>query len=413
MVDSDSARAGSSDAAERAGPLAGIRVLDLSNLMAAPMATMYLGDFGADVIKTEHPDRGDELRNWGRKKDGVGLFFKVANRNKRTITLNLSTPGGQDIARRLAAKVDVVIENYRPGTMERWGLGWDELSAANPGLVMARVTGYGQTGPYSQRPGFGTLAEAFSGYAAITGYADQPPLLPAFGLGDASTAIHTAYAIAIALLNRERNGGEGQVIDVGLYEGLFTLLGPHVIDYDQLGAVQERAGSRIPHVAPRNTYQTSDGKWVAIAGATVRTFERICEVLGIEDVLEDPRFQTNQDRVANVEALDERIQEAIGKLALDDVLARFDEAAAPVGPAHDVAGIFEDAHYRERANITTVDDEELGPLRMQSVVPRLSETPGSIEHAGPPKGAYNADVYGELLGLDAAELARLADAGVI
>jgi len=404
---------GTSDTPPRGGPLAGIRVLDLSNLMAAPMATMYLGDFGADVIKTEHPERGDELRNWGRKKDGVGLFFKVANRNKRAITLNLSKPEGQDIARRLAAQVDVVVENYRPGTMERWGLGWEELSSANPGLVMARVTGYGQTGPYSQRPGFGTLAEAFSGYAAITGYADQPPLLPAFGLGDASTAIHTAYAIALALLHRERSDGVGQVIDLGLYEGLFTLLGPHVIDYDQLGAVQQRAGSRIPHVAPRNTYKTADGKWVAIAGATARTFERICEVLAITDVLEDPRFATNQDRVANVEALDERIQQAIGTIALDDLLERFDEALAPVGPAHDVAGIFEDAQYEARGNIATIDDEELGPLRMQNVVPRLSETPGSIEHAGPPKGAHNAEVYSELLGLDAAELERLAGSGVI
>lgn len=399
--------------ARRDGPLAGIRVLDLSNLMAAPMATMYLGDFGADVIKTEHPERGDELRNWGRKKDGVGLFFKVANRNKRTITLNLSLPEGQELARKLAARVDVVAENYRPGTMERWGLGWDDLSAINSGLVMARVTGYGQTGPYSQRPGFGTLAEAFSGYAAITGYADRPPLLPAFGLGDASTAIHTAYAIALALLERERNGGTGQYIDIGLYEGLFTLLGPHVIDYDQLGAVQERAGSRIPHVAPRNTYQTADEKWVAIAGATARTFERICEVLEIEDLLDDPRFATNQDRVANVEALDERIQDAIGRLSLDDVLQRFDEALAPVGPAHDVAGIFEDAHYRERGNITAVDDDELGPVRMQSVVPRLSKTPGSIRHAGPPKGAHNEEVYGELLGLGVDELRALHDAGVV
>lgn len=397
----------------RDGPLAGIRVLDLSNLMAAPMATMYLGDFGADVIKAEHPERGDELRNWGRKKDGIGLFFKVANRNKRTITLNLSVPEGQEIAKRLAAQMDVVVENYRPGTMERWGLGWEELSAANPGLVMARVTGYGQTGPYSQRPGFGTLAEAFSGYAAITGYADQPPLLPAFGLGDASTAIHTAYAISLALLERERNGGAGQYIDIGLYEGLFTLLGPHVIDYDQLGAIQERAGSRIPHVAPRNTYQTSDGKWVAIAGATARTFERICEVLELSDVLDDPRFATNQDRVASVEALDERIQDAIGRLALDEVLERFDEALAPVGPAHDVAGIFEDPHYRERENIATVADQELGPLRMQSVVPRLSATPGEIRHAGPPKGLYNDEVYGELLGLRGDELDGLRESGAI
>ena len=397
----------------RPRPLDGVRVLDLSNLMAAPMAAMYLADFGADVIKVEHPERGDELRDWGRKKDDVGLFFKVANRNKRAITLNLSKPDGQQLARELVQHVDVVLENYRPGTMERWGLGWDDLSATNPDLIMARITGYGQTGPYRQRPGFGTLAEAFSGYAAITGYADQPPLLPAFGLGDASTAIHAAYAIALALLHRERNDGGGQYIDLGLYEGLFTLLGPHVIDYDQLGAVQERAGSQIPHVAPRNTYETSDKKWVAIAGATQRTFERICSVLEIEDLLEDPRFTTNQERVANADALDDRIQEAIGRLSLDEVMEQFDEAAAPVGPAHDIAGIFEDPHYRARENIVTVADDELGSIRMQNAVPRLSKTPGRVEHAGPPKGTSNAEVYGELLGLDAAELERLSDEGVI
>ena len=398
---------------QQARPLDGVRVLDVSNLMAAPMATMYLADFGAEVIKAEHPQRGDELRQWGRKKDGVGLFFKVANRGKKTITLNLSTEGGQDLVRRFVPKVDVLVENYRPGTMERWGLGWDELSSINPSLVMARVTGYGQTGPYRSRPGFGTLAEAFSGYAAITGYADAPPLLPAFGLGDASTAIHAAFAITMALYHRDAGDGEGQFIDLGLYEGLFTLLGPHVVDYDQAGAVQRRSGSRIPHVAPRNTYQTSDGRWVAIAGATKTTFERICQVLSIEDVLEDPRFADNQLRVANVEALDDRIQVAIGRLTLDEVLERFDEAEAPVGPAHDISGIFEDPQYEARENIVSVADDELGPLRMQSPVPRLSRTPGRIDHAGPPKGAHNSEVYGELLDLTEDDLRELAEAGAV
>ncbi|MFQ5426093.1 MAG: CaiB/BaiF CoA transferase family protein [Gaiellales bacterium] len=394
-------------------PLDGVRVLDLSNLMAAPMAAMYLGDFGADVIKAEHPERGDELRNWGRKRDGVGLFFKVVNRNKKMVTLNLSTQGGQDLARRLASQADVVIENYRPGTMARWGLGWEQLSTINPGLVMAQVTGYGQTGPYSGRPGFGTLAEAFSGCAAITGFADRPPLLPAFGLGDATTAIHAAFAITAALYHRDASGGRGQVVDLALYEGLFTLLGPHVVDYDQLGVVQERHGSRIPHVAPRNTFHTADGHWVAIAGATQRTFERICAVLGIEDVLDDERFADNQARAANAETLDERIQEAIGKLPLDEVLTRFAEAEAPVGPAYDVAGIFADDHYAARENIVRVDDAELGPIRMQNAVPRLSATPGRIDHAGQPLGAHNAEVYEGLLGLGSEDLARLRDEGAI
>ena len=394
-------------------PLDGIRVLDVSNLMAAPMATMYLADFGAEVIKTEHPERGDELRNWGRKRDGVGLFFKVANRNKKAVTLNLSKAGGQDLVRKLVSLCDVVVENYRPGTMERWGLGWDDLSSINPGLVMARVTGYGQTGPYRSQPGFGTLAEAFSGYAALTGFADRPPLLPAFGLGDASTAIHAAFAITAALYHRDANGGKGQVVDLGLYEGLFTLLGPHVVDYDQLSVVQERSGSRIPHVAPRNTFRTADGRWVAIAGATQRTFERICTVLGIEDLLDDERFADNQARVTNVEALDERIQNAISKLPLDEVLSRFAEADAPVGPAYDVAEIFADEHYAARENIVKLDDEELGQIRMQNAVPKLSATPGRVEHAGPPLGAHNADVYEGLLGLDASEFERLQADGAV
>ncbi|MEZ5098968.1 MAG: CoA transferase [Thermoleophilia bacterium] len=393
--------------------LEGVRVLDLSNLIAGPMTTMYLADFGADVIKAEHPERGDELRNWGRKKDGVGLFFKVVNRNKRTITLNLSTPEGQGLVRRLVPEVDVVVENYRPGTLERWGIGWDDLRALNPRLVMARVTGFGQTGPYRSRPGFGTLAEAYSGYAALSGWPDRPPLLPAFGLGDASTAIHGAYAIMVALYHRDAVGGEGQQIDLSLYEGLFTLLGPHVVDYDQLGVVAERTGSRIAHVAPRNTYQTADGRWMAIAGATQRTFERICQVLGIEDVLEDARFADNQARVANVEALDERIQAAFGRLTLEEAMERFGEAEAPVGPAHDVAGIFADPHYRERGSIASVADDELGTIRMQAPAPRLGGTPGRIEHAGPPRGAHNDEVYRGLLGLTDDELAALRERGAI
>jgi crotonobetainyl-CoA:carnitine CoA-transferase CaiB-like acyl-CoA transferase len=396
-----------------ARPLDGIRILDLSNLFAGPMATMYLADFGADVIKAEHPERGDELRRWGRHKDGVGLFFKVVNRNKRAITLNLSTPEGQELARRLAQHVDVVVENYRPGTMERWGLGWDVLSALNPRLVMARVTGFGQTGPYAERPGFGTIAEAFSGYVALSGYPDRPPLLPAFGLGDASTAIHGAFAIMLALYHRDANGGSGQVVDLALYEGLFTLLGPHVVDYDQLGVVQERRGSLVPHVAPRNNYRTADGHWMAIAGATQRTFERVCQVLGIEELVADPRFADNTARVANVEALDDAIQAAFGRLTLEEAMQRFAEAEAPVGPAYDVAGIFADPHYRARGNIAAVPDDELGTVRMQSPVPRLSATPGRVDHAGPRRGAHNREVYSGLLGLTDEELTALAAARAV
>jgi crotonobetainyl-CoA:carnitine CoA-transferase CaiB-like acyl-CoA transferase len=393
-------------------PLDGIRVLDLSNLMAGPIATMYLADFGADVIKVEHPVRGDELRNWGRAKDGFALYFKMVNRNKRLVTLDLKSDGGRRLALQLATISDVVVENYRTGTLERWGLGWDDLHTVNPRLVMARVTGFGQTGPYAERPGFGTLAEAFSGSAAISGYPDRPPLLPAFGLGDASTGIHVAFGILAALRHRDATG-EGQVIDAALYDGLFSLLGPQVVDYDQLGVVQERNGSRLPFVAPRNTYETADGRWVAIAGATQATFERIAETLGIAHLLEDPRFADNRARIANCEALDEEIQGAVGRFGFEELMQIFGDASAPVGPAYDVAQIFADPQYAARGNIATVEDADLGPLRMQAPVPRLLGSPGRIEHSAGRLGEHNAVVYGELLGLGADELAELAAAKVI
>ena len=394
-------------------PLRGVRVLDLSNLLAGPLATMYLADFGAEVVKVEHPERGDEMRNWGNEKNGVGLFFKMINRNKRVITLNLGTLQGQELLRRMVADFDVAVENFRPGTLERWGIGFEDLRRLNHGLIMARITGYGQTGPYAGRPGFGTLAEAFSGFAYITGFPDRPPLLPGFGLGDASTAIHAAFGIMLALYHREVNGGSGQYIDLGLYEGLFTLLGSFVLDYDQLGVVQERAGSRLPFLSPRNTYRTADGAWVVIAGGTPRTFERIARALEIEHVLGDPRFADNHLRIENAQALDAEIQGAVGRLTFAEVLQRFDEAEAPAGPAYSVRQIFEDPHYRARENITTVPDDELGPIRMQNVVPRLSETPGRIEHAGPPRGRHNREIYMGQLGLTESELEELARGGVI
>jgi formyl-CoA transferase len=278
---------------------------------------------------------------------------------------------------------------------------------------MARVTGFGQQGPYSSRPGFGTLAEAFSGYASITGYGDRPPLLPSFGLADATTGIHAAFGIMVALHNRVANGGEGQFVDLALYDGLFTLLGSFVVDYDQLGLVEQRQGSRLPFLAPRNTYQTQDGAWVAIAGGTATTWERIVRTLGIEHVLDDPDLADNRSRIENVEKLDAEIQGAVAQLPLAELLERFGDAAAPVGPAYDISQIFEDPHYAARENIATVEDEELGPLRMQNVVPKLSATPGRIEHAAPAKGAHNREIYGELLGCDDDELSRLADEGVI
>jgi len=383
----------------------------LSNVLAGPMTAMYLGDFGADVIKVEHPERGDELRRYAAGEEE--LFFKLINRNKKTITLNLKNEKGQELIRRLARDSDVVVENFRPGTLERWGIGFEELRAENPGLIMVRITAYGQTGPLSSQPGFGTLAEAFAGAAYISGYPDRPPLLPAFGLGDASTAIHAAFAVMLALYERVANDGDGQFIDLALYEGLFTLIGPHAVDYDQLGVVQERLGGHLPFLSPRNTFRTADDAWIAVSGGTQNTFERVAHALGLSDLLEDERFATNQLRIANVDALDEAIQEAVGQLQLAEVLARAREFEAPIGPAYNIGQIFEDEQYAARENLVSVEDDRFGSIRMQNVVPRLSGTPGEIAHAGKAIGADNREVYGGRLGLSDAEMRELAGDGAI
>lgn len=385
-------------------PLAGIRVLELANHLAAPTASMYLADFGADVIKVERPGLGDELRRWGRHKNGVGLYFKVVNRGKRSITADLHTPMGVEIVKRLVAQSDVVTSNFRPGTLSEWGLGYDVLSTINPRIVMLEVSGFGQEGPYRDRPGFGTLAEAYSGLAHISGHDDGPPLLPGFGLGDASTGLMGAFLILTALRERDRSG-MGQCIDLSLYDTLFTLLGPQVIDFDQLGIIQQRQGSRLPFTAPRNTFLTRDGKWVAIAGSTQAVFERICDALEVPELARDPRFSTNHPRLANAVALDECLQEAISAIDYDDLMQRFERAGAAAAPVNDVRSAMNDPQMLARGNVRAVPDDELGgPIRMQNVVGRLSRTPGDIRHAGPRVGQHNREILVEQLGLSEVQL---------
>ena len=394
------------------GPMAlsGVRVADISNFLAAPMVSMFLGDYGAEVVKVEHPSRGDEMRFWGENKNGVGLYYKVVNRNKKSVTADLRTPIGVEIVKRLVRTADVVIENYRPGTLEKWGLGYDVLSEVNPRIVMLRITGFGQTGPYSHKPGFGTLAEAFAGAAHITGFPDRPPLLPAFGLGDSTSGLAGAFLTMVALFERERHGGRGQVVEFAIYEPLLTLLGPQVVNYDQLGLVQERSGSRLPFTAPRNTYRTRDGKWVAIAGSAQSIFERICRALERPDLIADPRFRDNRIRMENAAELDGELQSAIERFDLDALIRRFEQHEAAVAPVNNVAQIFADPHYAARQNITAVPDEELGgPLRMQNVVGNFSRTPGAIRRAGPRLGEHNREVLVEELGFGEAEL---KDAGL-
>ncbi len=396
----------STDEKSTAGALSDVKVLDLSNFLAAPMCAMFMADFGAQVIKIEKPGSGDEMRFWGENKDGVGLYYKVINRGKKSVTLDLRTPFGVEVVKKLVLDTDIVIENYRTGTLEKWGLGYETLKAINPSLIMIRVTGYGQTGPYSDRPGFGTLAEAYAGAAFISGYPDQAPLLPGFGLADSTTGLMAAYLGLVAMAEKRRTG-KGQYIDLAIYETLLTLIGPNVINYDQLGIIQQRSGSRLSFTAPRNTYRTRDERWVTIGGSAQSAFTSICKTLGIPEIIEDPRFLNNRLRIKNVEALDQAIQSAVSQFDLDDLLAQAAKNSSTMSPVNDVEQIFADPHIQARQNITQLFDSELkSNVRMQGVVGKLSESPGHIRHPGPRLGADNHAVLVEQLGYTLTQLAH-------
>lgn len=392
------AQAGKSPNSSGVLPLRGIRVLDLSSLYAAPLIATNLGDFGAEVVKVEHP-RGDDARRWGLTKDGVPIWWKVISRNKQVIALDLNEEADRDVARRLAATADVVIENFRPGRMESWGLGPEDLQRQNPGLVYVRVTGFGQTGPLSSQPGFGTLAEAFSGFAHITGTSDGPPTLPPFGLADGVAGMVGTYATMIALYWRDARGGEGQVIDLSLYEPLFSILGPQVSEFQQLGVIQERQGNRSPRTAPRNAYRTKDDQWVAISGGTQQVVNRIFAAIGQPDLRDEPRFADAAARRENADEVDTLVADWIAAHPLAEVMARFDAEQAPIAPVYDAAHILDDPQYRARHSIVEVTDPELGQVTMPGIVPRLSKTPGSIRHTGPTAiGADTDTVLADLRG---------------
>ena len=390
--------------------LDGVRVIDVATLFAGPLAATILGDFGADVLKIEHP-RGDPARSHGHTKKGVGLWWKMLARNKKAITLYLGAPAGQDLFRRLVRDADVVVENFRPGTLERWGLGYETLAAINPRLILARVTGFGQFGPYAHRPGFGTLAEAMSGFAHITGQPDGPPTLPPFGLADGIAALATARAILMALRTRDSTG-HGQVIDLAIIEPILTVLGAQPTVYDQLGIVQQRMGNRSANNAPRNTYRTAEGKWVAVSTSTQPVAERVMRLVGRPDVIAEPWFATGHGRAAHADELDAAVGRWIAERSLDEVVSAFEQAEAAVAPIYDVADVLADPQYQALQSIVTVADPELGPLKMQNVLFRLSETPGSIHTTGPRLGEHNAEVFGRL-GIDAEGLADLVRQGVI
>ena len=390
--------------------LAGLKVLDVSTLFAGPLAATMLGDFGADVVKIEHP-RGDPVRSHGASKDGVGLWGKVVGRNKRGITLYLGSPEGQDVFRRLVADADVVIENFRPGTLERWGLGYPELAKDNPGLVLTRVTGFGQIGPYAGRPGFGTLAEAMSGFAAITGEPDGPPTLPPFGLADGIAALAAAFATMTALRARETTG-RGQVVDLAIIEPILTLLGPQPTVWDALGQVQERTGNRSANNAPRNTYLTKDGRWVAVSTSAQSIAERVMRLVGRPELTEEPWFASGGERAKHADVLDQAVASWVAQHDRDEVLRAFEEAQAAVAPIYDVRDVVADPQFQALGSLVRVPDPELGSVLMQNVIFRLSETPGRISSAGPALGQHTEEVLAEV-GIDADRVAELRRLGAV
>jgi crotonobetainyl-CoA:carnitine CoA-transferase CaiB-like acyl-CoA transferase len=394
--------------------LSGIRVLDAGTVIAGPGIAARLGDFGADVIKVEHP-RGDSLRTMGWTVGDVALWSKWIDRNKRPVTLDLSRPKGRDLLLRLAASADVLIESFRPGTLERWGLGPPVLMEANPRLIVARCSGFGQTGPYRAEPGFGTLAESISGLAHMTGFPDGPPMLPPIALADEATSLLGAYAVMVALYRREagRGGGDGgQVIDLSLFESLFPMTGPIPAAYDLLGDVPGRIGNRIAYSAPRGVYETNDGRWVGISGSAESVARRLLLLIGGEALADDPHFATNNARLRNVDELDRLIAAWTGRRSLDEALEALKDSEVAVAPVYDIAHIVSDPHYAARGALVRVPDDQLGEVLMAAPRPLLSDTPGTIRHAGLPKGHANAEVYGAL-GLSEEERSALRDERVI
>jgi crotonobetainyl-CoA:carnitine CoA-transferase CaiB-like acyl-CoA transferase len=393
-------------------PLEGIRVLDVSTILAGPLCCQLLGDFGADVVKIEHPRHGDNMRGHGQQKDGVPLWWKEVSRNKRTVGLDLGKPDGAEVFRQLAAQVDVIVENFRPGTFERWGIGPDVLHAINPGLVLVRLTGFGQTGPYSARAGFGTLAEAMSGFAALTGDADGPPTLPSFGLADSICGIAASSAVLMALRHREVQGGAGQVIDLSILEPIMTAVGPAATVYQQLGTVEQRHGNRSTNNAPRNTYRTKDGSWVAVSTSAQSIAERVMQLVGHPEVIDEPWFATGRGRVLHVDELDDYVGGWIAQRDRTEVLDAFADAGAAIAPVYDARDLVDDPHVRETRMLIEVPDDDLGPLLMHNVMWRMSATPGGIRFTGRDLGADTDEVLGGV-GVDADRIKELRESGVV
>ena len=379
--------------------LDGVRVLDLATLAAGPLVATYLGEFGAEVIKVEEPRNGDPIRTWGNQRDGIGLMWKSVSRNKRSVTLNLRCEEGQELVRQLVSRADVLIVNTRPQTLRKWGLDYDRLRAVNERLVMLHITGYGLTGPKSERPGFGTLGEAMSGFAHITGEANGPPTLPPFMLADGVASLNAAYAVMMALYHRDVHGAPGQLIDVNLIDPLARLLEQTLLGYDQLGLVPGRAGNRWDISAPRNTYRTADGKWLAMSGSSPALALRVFGAIGRADLIDDTDFSDPQQRLARAREVDAMVADWVATKTLSEAMAVFEAAEVAAAPVYDITALVTDEQLVHREVFVPVKDDDLGAMTVQAPVPRFSDSPGRIDHLGPSLGEHNAEVYGELLGL--------------
>ena len=391
-------------------PLDGVRVIDVSRLVAGNMLSLQLADFGAEVIKVEDPKRGDPLRHW--RVEGVSVHWKVYGRNKKSLALSLREARGRELFLKLAATADILIENFRPGTLENMGFAPEVLHAANPGLVIVRISGFGQDGPYRDRPGFGTLVEAMSGFAAKNGYPDSPPVLPPMSLADMVAGLYGASAVLVALRHREVGGGKGQVIDLPLLDPLFSILGPDAAVYRLTGELPPRTGSRSNIAGPRNVFRTSDGHWIAISASMQGMVERLYRAVGRPDMIADPRFRTNADRVKNAEESEAPIAAFILERTLEEGLAGFEAAEITAAPVYDVDQFMADPHVRAREIVVEAPDDEMDTVPMHNVVPRLSDTPGRLRRPAPVIGEHTAELLAGL-GCGEAEIESLADAGVV
>ena len=392
--------------------IAGIRVLELGQVIAGPFCGQLLGDLGADVVKVEPPEVGDVLRQWGhRTGGGDSLWWRVTGRNKRSVTINLRTPEGQDLVRRLAEKADILVENFRPGTMERWGLGWPDLCAVNPRLIMVRISGFGQVGPYARRAGYAAIGEAMGGLRALTGYPDRPPTRVGVSIGDSLTGMFGALG-ALAALEARRSTGRGQVVDASIYESVLAVTEALVIDWHAEGLSRERTGPTLPGIAPSNVYPTQDGQ-VLIAANQDSVFARLVTVMGHADLVTDPRFADHQARAGHVAEIDAIVSAWTLTHASADVLARLHEAGVPAGLVYEPKDMLADPHFAERESLVRVPDDAYGEIVMQAVFPKLSATPGRVRHAGPRLGADTDEVLRELLDLKPVEIERLRHDGVI